>query len=165
VLENYAFPGELIIGTDSHTPNAGGLGACGVGVGGADAVEVLAGLPWELLYPRRIAVYLTGELNGWTAPKDVILYVAGKMFSFTERALYTISGAGRQRPRPARALGYLALLLMLPVVVGVVGVLQAAARRSFGRELDRVLGWIPGLDLALVVAVVGVGGGASDRPA
>jgi len=79
VLENYAFPGTLIIGTDSHTPNAGGLGACAVGVGGADAVEVIAGLPWELLYPRRIAVYLTGELNGWTAPKDVILYVAGQL--------------------------------------------------------------------------------------
>jgi aconitate hydratase len=77
VLENYAFPGTLIIGTDSHTPNAGGLGGCAVGVGGADAVEVIAGLPWELLYPRRIAVYLTGELGGWTAPKDVILYVAG----------------------------------------------------------------------------------------
>ena len=71
VLENYAFPGELIIGTDSHTPNAGGLGACAVGVGGADAVEAVAGLPWELLYPRRIAVHLTGRLNGWTAPKDV----------------------------------------------------------------------------------------------
>jgi aconitate hydratase len=79
VLENYAFPGTLIIGTDSHTPNAGGLGACAVGVGGADAVEVIAGLPWELLYPRRIAVYLTGELSGWTAPKDVILYVAGAL--------------------------------------------------------------------------------------
>jgi aconitate hydratase len=79
VLENYAFPGSLIIGTDSHTPNAGGLGACAVGVGGADAVEVIAGLPWELLYPRHIAVYLTGELNGWTAPKDVILYVAGQL--------------------------------------------------------------------------------------
>src|SRR3990170_1921939 len=77
VLEQYAFPGELIIGTDSHTPNAGGLGACAVGVGGADAVETIAGLPWELLYPRRIAIYLTGKLNGWTAPKDVILYVAG----------------------------------------------------------------------------------------
>jgi aconitate hydratase len=77
VLENYAFPGTLIIGTDSHTPNAGGLGACSIGVGGADAVEVIAGLPWELLYPRRIAVHLTGELGGWTAPKDVILYVAG----------------------------------------------------------------------------------------
>ena len=84
VLENYAFPGELIIGTDSHTPNAGGLGACSVGVGGADAVEVIAGLPWEVLYPRHIAVYLTGELNGWTAPKDVILYVAGQL---------TVSGA------------------------------------------------------------------------
>lgn len=84
VLENYAFPGELIIGTDSHTPNAGGLGACAVGVGGADAVEVISGLPWELLYPRRIAVYLTGRLSGWTAPKDVILAVAGAL---------TVSGA------------------------------------------------------------------------
>jgi aconitate hydratase len=84
VLENYAFPGELIIGTDSHTPNAGGLGACAVGVGGADAVEVMAGLPWEVLYPRHIAVYLTGRLSGWTAPKDVILYVAGQL---------TVSGA------------------------------------------------------------------------
>ena len=76
-LENYAFPGALIIGTDSHTPNAGGLGSCAVGVGGADAVEVMAGLPWEVLYPRRIGVYLTGEMSGWTAPKDVILYLAG----------------------------------------------------------------------------------------
>jgi aconitate hydratase len=79
VLEQYAFPGELIIGTDSHTPNAGGLGACAVGVGGADAVETMAGLPWEVLYPRHIAVYLTGKLSGWTAPKDVILYVAGQL--------------------------------------------------------------------------------------
>jgi len=79
VLENYAFPGVLIIGTDSHTPNAGGLGACAVGVGGMDAVETIAGLPWELLYPRRIAVHLTGKLGGWTAPKDVILYVAGQL--------------------------------------------------------------------------------------
>src|SRR5215510_9693153 len=79
VLENYAFPGELIIGTDSHTPNAGGLGACAVGVGGADAVETIAGLPWEVLYPRHIAVLLTGQMNGWTAPKDVILFVAGAL--------------------------------------------------------------------------------------
>jgi len=79
VLEQYAFPGELIIGTDSHTPNAGGLGACAVGVGGADAVEVIAGLPWEVLYPKHIAVYLTGQMSGWTAPKDVILYVAGQL--------------------------------------------------------------------------------------
>jgi aconitate hydratase len=63
VLEQYAFPGALIIGTDSHTPNAGGLGACAVGVGGADAVETMAGLPWELLNPKRIAVYLTGKLR------------------------------------------------------------------------------------------------------
>jgi aconitate hydratase len=79
VLENYAFPGQLILGTDSHTPNAGGLGACAVGVGGADAVEVIAGLPWEVLHPRHIAVYLTGELRGWAAPKDVVLYVAGQL--------------------------------------------------------------------------------------
>ena len=79
VLEHYAFAGELIIGTDSHTPNAGGLGACAVGVGGADAVDVMAGLPWEVLYPTHIAVYLTGKLSGWTAPKDVILYVAGQL--------------------------------------------------------------------------------------
>ncbi|NKB49039.1 MAG: aconitate hydratase [Alphaproteobacteria bacterium] len=79
VLENYAVPGAMIIGTDSHTPNGGGLGACAVGVGGADATEVIAGLPWELLYPQRIAVYLTGELHGWAAPKDVILNVAGRL--------------------------------------------------------------------------------------
>lgn len=79
VLENYAFPGQLLIGTDSHTPNAGGLGACAVGVGGADAVEVICGLPWEILYPRRIGVYLTGQLGGWTAPKDVILSIAGRL--------------------------------------------------------------------------------------
>ena len=78
-LENYAFPGALIIGTDSHTPNAGGLGSCAVGVGGADAVEVMAGLPWEVLYPKRIGVHLTGELSGWTAPKDVILFLAGEL--------------------------------------------------------------------------------------
>jgi aconitate hydratase len=79
VLENYAFPGALIIGTDSHTPNGGGLGACAVGVGGAEAVDAIAGLPWELPYPKRIAVVLTGRLGGWTAPKDVILYVAGQL--------------------------------------------------------------------------------------
>ncbi len=79
VLEQYAYPGSLIIGTDSHTPNAGGLGACAVGVGGADAVEVMAGLPWEVLYPRHIGVRLTGEMDGWTAPKDVILYLAGEL--------------------------------------------------------------------------------------
>src|SRR5208282_4179410 len=79
VLENYAFPGALIIGTDSHTTNSGGLCACAIGVGGADAVEVIAGLPWEVLYPRRIAVVLTGKLSGWAAPKDVILYFAGQL--------------------------------------------------------------------------------------
>ena len=79
VLENYAFPGGLMIGTDSHTPNAGGLGMIAVGVGGLDAAETMAGLPWELLYPKRIGIHLKGELSGWTAPKDVILYVAGKL--------------------------------------------------------------------------------------
>jgi aconitate hydratase len=79
VLENYAFPGGLIIGTDSHTPNAGGLGMIAIGVGGLDAAEVMAGMPWELLYPKRIGVFLTGKLNGWTSPKDIILYVASKL--------------------------------------------------------------------------------------
>ncbi len=73
VLENYAFPGGLMIGTDSHTPNAGGLGMCAIGVGGADAVDVMAGMAWELKYPKLIGVKLTGRLQGWTSPKDVIL--------------------------------------------------------------------------------------------
>src|SRR5437667_1326163 len=77
VLENYAFPGGLMIGTDSHTPNAGGLGMVAVGVGGADAVDVMAGMPWELKWPALIGVKLTGALSGWAAPKDVILKLAG----------------------------------------------------------------------------------------
>ncbi len=77
VLENYAFPGGMMIGTDSHTPNAGGLGMIAIGVGGADAVDVMAGLPWELKMPKLIGVKLTGKLSGWSAPKDVILRVAG----------------------------------------------------------------------------------------
>jgi len=77
VLENYAFPGLMLIGTDSHTPNGGGLGGVCVGVGGADAVDVMAGLPWELKAPKVIGVKLTGELSGWASPKDVILKVAG----------------------------------------------------------------------------------------
>jgi aconitate hydratase len=77
VLENYAFPGGMMIGTDSHTVNAGGLGMVAIGVGGADAVDVMAGMPWELKFPKMIGVKLTGELSGWSAPKDVILKVAG----------------------------------------------------------------------------------------
>ncbi len=77
VLENYAFPGGMMIGTDSHTPNAGGLGMIAIGVGGADAVDVMAGLPWELKMPKLIGVKLTGKMSGWTAAKDVILKVAG----------------------------------------------------------------------------------------
>lgn len=76
ILENYAFPGGLVIGTDSHTPNAGGLGMVAIGVGGADAVDVMAGLPWELKCPKVIGVKLTGKMSGWTSPKDVILKVA-----------------------------------------------------------------------------------------
>ena len=77
VLENYAFPGGMMIGTDSHTPNAGGLGMIAIGVGGADACDVMAGLPWELKFPKLIGVKLTGKMSGWTAAKDVILKVAG----------------------------------------------------------------------------------------
>lgn len=77
VLENYAFPGGMMIGTDSHTPNAGGLGMIAIGVGGADAVDVMAGLPWELKMPKLIGVKLTGKMSGWTSPKDIILKVAG----------------------------------------------------------------------------------------
>lgn len=84
VLENYAFPGGLMIGTDSHTPNAGGLGMLAIGVGGLDAAETMADIAWELLYPKRIGVRLTGKLSGWTSPKDVILKVAGEL---------TVSGA------------------------------------------------------------------------
>lgn len=77
VLENYAFPGGMMIGTDSHTPNAGGLGMIAIGVGGADAVDVMAGMPWELKWPKVIGVKLTGKMNGWTSAKDVILKLAG----------------------------------------------------------------------------------------
>ncbi|CAN5404156.1 aconitate hydratase [soil metagenome] len=77
VLENYAFPGGMMIGTDSHTPNAGGLGMIAIGVGGADAVDVMSGMPWELKCPKFIGVHLTGKMKGWTSPKDVILKLAG----------------------------------------------------------------------------------------
>jgi aconitate hydratase len=79
ILENYAFPGGLMIGTDSHTPNAGGLGILAIGVGGADAVDVMVGFPWELLWPKLIGVKLTGRLSGWTSGKDVILKLAGML--------------------------------------------------------------------------------------
>ena len=77
MLENYAFPGGMMVGTDSHTPNAGGLGMIAIGVGGADAVDVMAGIPWELKMPKIIGVKLTGKLGGWASPKDVILKLAG----------------------------------------------------------------------------------------
>ena len=83
ILENYAFPGGMMIGTDSHTPNAGGLGMVAIGVGGADAVDVMTGMAWELKLPRLIGIKLTGKLNGWASPKDIILKVAG---------LLTVSG-------------------------------------------------------------------------
>ena len=87
VLENYAFPGGLMIGTDSHTPNAGGLGMAAIGVGGADAVDVMVGLPWEVLWPKVLGVRLTGKLSGWTSGKDVILKLAG---------ILTVSGGTNQ---------------------------------------------------------------------
>ncbi len=79
ILENYAFPGGLIIGTDSHTPNAGGLGMCAIGVGGSDASDVMVGLPWEVKNPKLIGVHLKGKLSGWTAAKDVILKLCGML--------------------------------------------------------------------------------------
>ncbi|MFQ5598768.1 MAG: aconitate hydratase [Nitrospiria bacterium] len=103
-LENYAFPGALIIGTDSHTPNGGGLGALAIGVGGADAGEVMAGLPWEVLHPKLLGVRLTGSLNGWTSAKDVILYLCGlltakggtnKIIEYFGPGAETISATGK----------------------------------------------------------------------
>jgi len=76
ILENYAFPGGMMIGTDSHTVNAGGLGMVAIGVGGADVVDVMAGMPWELKFPKLLGVRLTGTLNGWASPKDIILKLA-----------------------------------------------------------------------------------------
>ena len=96
-FENYAYPGELMIGTDSHTPMGGGLGSISVGVGGADAVEVMAGLPWEVLYPKFIGVRLTGEMTGWTAPKDIILSLAGELtVSGGTNAIIEYFGPGTQ---------------------------------------------------------------------
>ena len=104
VLENYAFPGGLMIGTDSHTPNAGGLGMLAIGVGGADAADVMAGLPWNVRMPKLIGVRLTGTLSGWTAPKDVILKLAGmltvkggtgKIIEYFGPGTYSISCTGK----------------------------------------------------------------------
>ncbi|MBI3995059.1 MAG: aconitate hydratase [Nitrospirae bacterium] len=104
VLENYAFPGALLIGTDSHTPNGGGLGMLAIGVGGADAGEVMAGLPWEVLHPKLIGVRLTGQLKGWSSPKDVILYLCGlltvkggtnKIIEYFGPGAATISATGK----------------------------------------------------------------------
>lgn len=104
VLENYAFPGGLMIGTDSHTPNAGGLGMLAIGVGGADAGEVMAGLAWEVLHPKLVGVRLTGKLQGWASPKDVILYICGlltvkggtnKILEYFGPGAETISATGK----------------------------------------------------------------------
>jgi aconitate hydratase len=106
VLENYAFPGGMMIGTDSHTPNAGGLGMIAIGVGGADAVDVMAGMPWELKFPKVIGVHLTGELHGWASAKDVILKLAGiltvkggtgAIVEYFRRRTRSISATGRGR--------------------------------------------------------------------
>ena len=104
VLENYAFPGGMMIGTDSHTPNAGGLGMVAIGVGGADAVDVMADMPWELKFPKLIGIKLTGKLSGWAAPKDVILRVAdiltvkggtGAIVEYFGEGAKTVSATGR----------------------------------------------------------------------
>ena len=104
VLENYAFPGGMMIGTDSHTPNAGGLGMVAIGVGGADAVDVMADMPWELKFPKLIGVKLTGSLSGWTSPKDVILKVAdiltvkggtGAILEYFGEGAQSLSATGR----------------------------------------------------------------------
>lgn len=104
VLENYAYPGGLIIGTDSHTPNGGGLGMLAIGVGGADAGEVMAGLPWEVLHPKVLGVHLTGSLGGWASAKDVILYLCGlltteggtnKIIEYFGPGAATISATGK----------------------------------------------------------------------
>jgi aconitate hydratase len=145
VLEQYAFPGELIIGTDSHTPNAGGLGACAVGVGGADAVEVMAGLPWEVLYPKFIGVYLTGAMSGWTAPKDVILRLAGELtvsgatnaiIEYFGPGTETISATGKATITNMGAeLG--ATTSMFPYDQRMAKYLAATGRSELGRLADR----------------------------
>ena len=145
VLENYAFPGALILGTDSHTPNAGGLGACAIGVGGADAVEVIAGLAWETLYPRRIAVYLTGRLGGWTAPKDVILWVAGRLtvagathaiVEYIGPGARTISATGKATIANMGAeLG--ATTSMFPADERMLRYLEATGRAGIARAVER----------------------------
>ena len=145
VLENYAFPGALILGTDSHTPNAGGLGACAIGVGGADAVEAIAGMPWGLLHPRRIAVVLTGELGGWTAPKDVILWVAGQLtvsgatnaiVEYIGPGARTLSATGKATITNMGAeLG--ATTSMFPADAHMAKYLAATGRSELAREVER----------------------------
>jgi aconitate hydratase A / 2-methylisocitrate dehydratase len=145
VLENYAFPGALILGTDSHTPNAGGLGACAIGVGGADAVETIAGMPWGLLHPRRIAVFLTGKLSGWTAPKDVILWVAGQLsvsggtnaiVEYIGPGARTISATGKATITNMGAeLG--ATTSMFPADARMARYLEATGREGLARAFER----------------------------
>jgi aconitate hydratase len=144
VLENYAAPGVMILGTDSHTPNAGGLGACAVGVGGADAVEALVGLPWELLYPRAIAVVLTGELGGWTAPKDVILHLAGVLgVAGATNAIVEYIGPGA---RAISATGK-ATIANMGAELGATTSLWPAdeAMRRYLRATGRAA-WVPAID-------------------
>ena len=104
VLEKYAYPGGMMIGTDSHTPNAGGLGMFACGVGGADAVDVMAGFPWEVLYPKVVGVHLTGQLSGWSSPKDVILKVCelltvkggtNRVVEYFGEGVASLSGTGK----------------------------------------------------------------------
>jgi aconitate hydratase len=150
VLENYAFPGALILGTDSHTPNASGLGACAVGVGGADAVEVIAGLPWELRDPRRIAVVLTGRLEGWASPKDVILWLAGQLgasggthaiLEYVGPGVRTLGATGKATIGNMGAeLG--ATTSLFPADPHMLRYLRATGRGGLAAVVEQNLGWL-----------------------
>ena len=106
ILENYAFPGGLMIGTDSHTPNAGGLGMIACGVGGADAVDVMAGIPWELKCPKVIGVELTGKISGWTTPKGAlrlhVIYIDSLFTSFTQMSFSKLPAFLLSRAEPGQ---------------------------------------------------------------
>lgn len=148
VLENYAFPGGMMIGTDSHTPNAGGLGMIAIGVGGADAVDVMAGMPWELKMPKIIGVKLTGKLSGWASPKDVILKLAGiltvkggtnSVIEYFGTGTSTISATGKGTICNMGAeVG--ATTSIFPFDKKMVAFLEATGRKSIAAETLKVEG-------------------------
>ena len=152
VLEHYAFPGGLMIGTDSHTPNAGGLGMLAIGVGGADAVDVLVGMPWELQWPKRIGVQLVGSPSGWTSGKDVILRLAGLLTTSggtgystslmpSPRLLTRAQRPGCRRPREGRVVQLLVNVDPDGIVFDLAGVNRdgAAGKRADGLSGGQVV--------------------------